>query len=139
MCLSGSGYSTAASQWFGQLETDFSAAGGVSGSSADPQSQFISTRQYLVRLTADATEAAGSLAGVQPLIASSSVDLQVSSGLGLAGQIPPKLVLPLCLAFFALQMVASHYWLARWRFGPLEWLWRTLTYGERPAMRKVPA
>ncbi len=60
-------------------------------------------------------------------------------GLGLAGQIPPKLVLPLCLAFFALQMVASHYWLARWRFGPLEWLWRTLTYGERPAMRKVPA
>lgn len=60
-------------------------------------------------------------------------------GLALAGQIAPKTVLPLCLGFFALQMLASTWWLARYRFGPMEWLWRTLTYSERPAMRVQPA
>lgn len=59
-------------------------------------------------------------------------------GLALAGQIEPKVVLPLCLGFFALQIVFSQWWLARYRFGPMEWLWRTLTYGERPSMRVQP-
>jgi uncharacterized protein len=31
-------------------------------------------------------------------------------------------------------------WLERFRFGPLEWVWRTLTYGERqPMAREEPA
>jgi uncharacterized protein len=30
---------------------------------------------------------------------------------------------------FALQIVFSRWWLARFRFGPLEWLWRSATYG----------
>ena len=38
-------------------------------------------------------------------------------------------------AIWAFQVVASPLWLARYRFGPLEWGWRWLTYGERPAMR----
>ncbi|MYA15721.1 MAG: DUF418 domain-containing protein, partial [Gammaproteobacteria bacterium] len=28
----------------------------------------------------------------------------------------------------------SVWWLGRYRFGPLEWLWRTLTYGRRQPM-----
>jgi uncharacterized protein len=56
-------------------------------------------------------------------------------GLALAGEIEPKIVLPLCLAFFALQTGFSHWWLGRYRFGPMEWLWRALTYGKRPPMR----
>ena len=39
------------------------------------------------------------------------------------------------LAVFALQVVASRWWLARFRYGPLEWLWRWATYGRPPAMR----
>ena len=35
----------------------------------------------------------------------------------------------------ALQIVFSHWWLARYRFGPMEWLWRGFTYRETPAMR----
>ncbi len=35
------------------------------------------------------------------------------------------------------QLVISPLWLARYRFGPLEWLWRWLSYGEKPAMRVV--
>ncbi|MXW66566.1 MAG: DUF418 domain-containing protein [Gemmatimonadales bacterium] len=35
----------------------------------------------------------------------------------------------------ALQLAWSPWWLARFRFGPLEWLWRTLSYGRRQPMR----
>jgi uncharacterized protein len=33
------------------------------------------------------------------------------------------------LALFAANAVFSRWWLTRFRFGPLEWLWRSLTYG----------
>ncbi len=39
------------------------------------------------------------------------------------------------VALFAAQMAMSVWWLKRYRFGPVEWLWRTLTYGRAPAMR----
>jgi len=61
----------------------------------------------------------------------------VGPGLGLAGRIGSAAVLAICITFFAFQTVFSHWWLARYRFGPMEWLWRTLTYGERPQMRRV--
>ena len=32
---------------------------------------------------------------------------------------------------FAIQIVASRWWLGHFRYGPLEWLWRRLTYGAR--------
>lgn len=38
-------------------------------------------------------------------------------------------------AQLAAQMAASRWWLRRYRFGPAEWLWRTLTYGQTPPMR----
>jgi hypothetical protein len=37
---------------------------------------------------------------------------------------------------FAAQVVFSNWWLKRYRFGPMEWLWRGLTYGKLPPMRK---
>lgn len=39
-------------------------------------------------------------------------------------------------AVFALQVAASHAWLARFRYGPMEWLWRWMTDGVRPFLRK---
>ncbi len=66
----------------------------------------------------------------------------IGPGLGLAGRIGALAVVLICIAFFALQILFSHWWLTRYRFGPMEWLWRTLTYGERPVMRRaepVPA
>lgn len=36
---------------------------------------------------------------------------------------------------FGSQIVFSHWWLARYRFGPAEWLWRSLTYGRPQPMR----
>jgi uncharacterized protein len=39
---------------------------------------------------------------------------------------------------FALQVALSHWWLARFRYGPMEWLWRAFTYRQYPAMRLSP-
>ena len=63
----------------------------------------------------------------------------VGPGLGLAGRIGTSSVILICVAFFAAQIAFSHWWLARYRFGPMEWVWRTLTYGERPPMRRAAA
>lgn len=35
--------------------------------------------------------------------------------------------------------MTSSAWLRRFRFGPLEWLWRSLTYGRAPALRRSQA
>lgn len=34
------------------------------------------------------------------------------------------------------QIVFSHLWLSRFQYGPLEWIWRALTYGGAPTMRR---
>ncbi len=36
---------------------------------------------------------------------------------------------------FSLQIIFSHWWLTRYRYGPMEWLWRAFTYRQTPAMR----
>lgn len=56
-------------------------------------------------------------------------------GLGLWGQVPRRWQLPGVLAVFAVQVLASRWWLAHYRFGPVEWLWRACTYGRFPPMR----
>jgi uncharacterized protein len=59
-------------------------------------------------------------------------------GLGLIGRMPPSGCVALALAVFALQVPFSHWWLSRFRFGPAEWLWRSLTYGRAQPMRLGP-
>lgn len=39
------------------------------------------------------------------------------------------------LAIFAAQIAFSRWWLGRYRFGPAEWAWRSLTYRRRQPMR----
>lgn len=57
-------------------------------------------------------------------------------GFGLFGQVGLGLGLLLAIVFFGLQIPLSRWWLARYRFGPVEWVWRTLTYGRRPQMQE---
>jgi uncharacterized protein len=57
------------------------------------------------------------------------------AGLGLMGRVGTSMCVPISLAIFAVQILYSRWWLARFRFGPCEWLWRTLTYGKRQPMR----
>lgn len=56
-------------------------------------------------------------------------------GLGIGARGGLGAVLLAWVAIFALQIAVSHAWLARFRFGPMEWLWRSLTYGRRQPMR----
>jgi uncharacterized protein len=39
------------------------------------------------------------------------------------------------LFFLCVQVPLSHWWLRRFRFGPAEWVWRSLTYGSPQALR----
>jgi uncharacterized protein len=43
------------------------------------------------------------------------------------------------LGMWVTSVVVSPIWLARYRFGPLEWCWRSLTYWKRQPMRLAPA
>jgi uncharacterized protein len=42
------------------------------------------------------------------------------------------------IAIIAAQAALSRWWLARYRFGPAEWVWRSLTYGAPQPMRIAP-
>ena len=52
-------------------------------------------------------------------------------GFALVGELERWQLYPVVLAIWALQLWFSPWWLDRHRFGPLEWLWRSLTYGTR--------
>jgi uncharacterized protein len=56
-------------------------------------------------------------------------------GLGLIGKIGPALCIAMTLGLFLVQMVWSRLWLSSFRFGPAEWLWRSMTYGKAQPMR----
>lgn len=58
-------------------------------------------------------------------------------GLGLAGKAGVSTFLPFVIVFFAAQIVFSHLWLRVFAYGPIEWVWRALTYGTRPPMRRA--
>jgi uncharacterized protein len=60
-----------------------------------------------------------------------------SFGLGLYGHLSRHQLYYVVFAIWAAQLVISPIWLAHFRFGPLEWLWRTLTYGVKQPMRRV--
>lgn len=49
-------------------------------------------------------------------------------GLGYLGKINLAGILVLTLVIYTLQVVFSYYWLKRFSFGPMEWVWRRLTY-----------
>lgn len=56
-------------------------------------------------------------------------------GLGLFGKLSAAMALLIGVVVYAGQVVSSAWWLGRFRYGPLEWLWRTLTYGKKQPMR----
>jgi uncharacterized protein len=56
-------------------------------------------------------------------------------GLGLYGSVPRLVQMAFVAGVISLQLSISPWWLARFRFGPVEWLWRSLTYRERQPLR----
>jgi uncharacterized protein len=60
-------------------------------------------------------------------------------GLGLYGRFTGAYLYVVVALVWALQLAWSPWWLARYRFGPAEWLWRSLTYRRRQPLARVPA
>jgi uncharacterized protein len=60
-------------------------------------------------------------------------------GLGLFGSVSRSRQLAWMAGIWLLQLAWSPWWLARFRLGPLEWLWRSLTYGRRQPLRRPTA
>lgn len=54
-------------------------------------------------------------------------------GLGLITRVGAAPILAMGVAIFTIQVAVSGVWMRRFRFGPMEWIWRTLAYGRRPA------
>jgi len=58
-------------------------------------------------------------------------------GLGLFGQVERAQQVLFVLAVWMLQLIISPLWLRYYRFGPAEWLWRSLTYWQIQPIRKT--
>ena len=56
--------------------------------------------------------------------------------LGYGGILGYTLIVAMAIAVFLLQAAFSKIWLRYFNFGPLEWVWRQLSYGKRFAIRK---
>jgi uncharacterized protein len=57
-------------------------------------------------------------------------------GLGLYMHVSRPGQLGVTLGVWIALLIVAPLWLQRFNFGPLEWLWRTLTYGERQPFRR---
>jgi len=54
--------------------------------------------------------------------------LYFSIGFGLLNEIGAATALAIGLIVYLFQIFFSKWWLSRFQYGPIEWLWRSLTY-----------
>ena len=91
----------------------------------------------LFRILAQQLEAAGRMAFSNYLATSVVMGALCSGwGLGLFGQFGAAQRWTLVLLVWAMMLSWSQPWLARFRQGPLEWAWRSLTEARRLPLRR---
>ena len=59
-------------------------------------------------------------------------------GLGWMGKLSMTGMNLLAIGIFLVLVAFSHAWLHWFRYGPVEWLWRSLSYGRAPRMWREP-
>ena len=71
-------------------------------------------------------------------ILQSAIGLVLFSSIGfrLYETLSPSAAFLVAVGVFILQILLSKLWLRYFKFGPLEWLWRCLTYGKLFALKK---
>lgn len=74
---------------------------------------------------------------VSNYFAQSAIGVFVFYGIGLGhlGDLRPRWVFAMPMAMFVVQMIVSWLWLRYFRFGPIEWISRSITYGKLQSMR----
>jgi uncharacterized protein len=78
---------------------------------------------------------AGRMALTNYVLQAAVLDL-LSSGYGFGLKLRPLVYAPAAVALFSAEAAISRAWLARFRFGPLEWLWRSATYARLQPLRR---
>ena len=58
------------------------------------------------------------------------------AGFGLFGTFQRHELLYIVFSIWLCQLIASPIWLKYYQFGPLEWIWRNLSYQKRHAFKK---
>jgi uncharacterized membrane protein YeiB len=66
------------------------------------------------------------VATLEAVFASSTPLISLNRWMGLAGVV----------VIFGTQIVLSKWWMTRFRYGPLEWMWRGMTYGRPEPLRQ---
>ena len=62
-----------------------------------------------------------------------------SPGFALMGQLQRYQLYFVIAGIWTFNLLWSPWWLERYRFGPLEWVWRSLTYWRKQPMRRIAA
>jgi uncharacterized protein len=88
---------------------------------------------WLSRLRAFAR--AGRMALTNYMFQAIALDV-LSSGYGFNLKLRPYTYVVAAVALFAVEATFSTLWLSRFRFGPLEWIWRTITYARLQSLRR---
>jgi uncharacterized protein len=60
-------------------------------------------------------------------------------GLGWSNRPGLSALVPLAFALYLTEVVLCNVWLRHFRFGPLEWIWRSITYGKLQPLRRPAA
>lgn len=60
-----------------------------------------------------------------------------SYGLGLYGSFTPFQGIWLVLGIYIFQIIISKVWVSNFHYGPMEWIWRAGTYGNRPKFKRL--
>lgn len=63
----------------------------------------------------------------------------IFTGFGLFGALQRHELYYIWASICVVQLVISSIWLKHYRFGPLEWFWRLLTYWQKPSFRRPAA
>lgn len=59
-------------------------------------------------------------------------------GLGMMGKLQRYEIYYVVFVVWVIEIIWSHLWLRYFRFGPLEWCWRSLTYWKKQPIKKQP-
>ena len=57
-------------------------------------------------------------------------------GLGILSTKPLWYYISLALGVYILQIIFSKWWLSKYNYGPIEWIWRQLSYRKRLPLKK---
>jgi uncharacterized protein len=70
------------------------------------------------------------------LVSAINIILLYGIGFGKLGELPMHTIWLLAFVWLIIEILISSYWLRIFRYGPVEWIWRQLTYWKKLPLRK---